>query len=201
MKKELFPAICLILVWMMLFCGVFVLAQYTANPAKAATSQNVDVEAVPNYLAITNSPSTWTLNGITGSGVVDVDTVYYSNPLGDTTTPSATVVDGECRFTITNSSSVDIDYFVNCGSFTGGDATMTNSDDGSNGATTYGGYSWYSGMTYSSKVVMKSTGSSALATSQNGASFKWGAEIETRTNAWTGGSSSNATMTISVQAS
>lgn len=171
-----------------------------ATPILAATSQEVEVTATPNYLAISNTPSTWTLNGITGSGVIDVDTVYYSNPLGDTTPPSATVADGECRFTITNSSTVNIDYFVNCGNFTGGDANMTNGDSGANGATSYGGYSWYSGLSYASKVQMDSSGSGALATGQSGASFKWGAEIETQTNAWAGGSSSTATMTISAQA-
>lgn len=167
----------------------------------AATAQTVVVTAEPNYISFANSPGTWTANGITGSGVIDVNTTYYSNPLGDTTPPSATVADGECRFTVTNSSTVNIDYFVNCSDFSGGDADMTNSNTGSNDATSYGGYSWYSGMTYSSKVVMKSSSSDALATGQSGASFKWGAEIKTQTDAWAGGSASTADMVISVQAS
>ena len=191
MKKRI--AICLILA--LALVGLF------ATPTFGATSQDVTVTATPEYIAISNSPSTWTLNGITGSGVIAVDTVYYANPLGDTTTPSATVVDGECRFTITNSSTVAIDLTVNCGNFTGGDANMTNSDTGANGATSYGGYSWYSGMTYSGKVIMKSTGSDVMRDGLAALTdVKWGAEIETQTNAWGGGSSSTATMTISATA-
>lgn len=159
---------------------------------------DVTITATPSYVSFSSAPTTWTLNDITGSGVIAVDTIYYANPLGDTTSPSVTVVDGECQFTWTNDSSVNIDITVNCGSFTGGDAEMTNSGTGSNGATTYGSYSWYSGMTYASKVIVKSSGSDAFyTTSSPGEDKLWGAEIETRTNAWTGGSSSSGTMTIS----
>lgn len=170
-----------------------------AAPVLADDSQDVTITATPLYLAITNDISTWTLNGITGSGTIAPDTVYYSNPLGDTTTPSATVVDGECRFTVTcTAGATTCDLTVNCGDFSGGDANMTNSDDGSNGATSYGGYSWYSGITYASKVVMKTSGSSELYSAglAGGNSLKWGAEIETQTNAWAGGDASTATMTI-----
>ena len=188
LKRKLLPIILSILLLLTI-----------AVPAIAADSQDVTITATPLYLAITNTPNTWTLNGITGAGTISPDTVYYSNPLGDTTTPSTTVVDGECRFTVTCSSgATTCDLTVNCGNFTGGDANMTNSGDGSNGATTYGAYSWYSGMTYASKVVMKASASSELYSTglAADASLKWGAEIETQTNAWSGGSSSTATMTI-----
>lgn len=180
---------------------VLVMVVSLTIPAFADTSQDVTVTATPKYIAITNAPSDWTLNDITGSGKIDVDTVYYSNPGGDTTAPSATVIDDECRFTITNASTVATDVYVNIGDFSGGDANMTNSDsDGSNGATTYGAFSWHSGMTYASKVVAKTTGSAVLkdglAATTN---IKWGAEIETQTDAWTGGGASTATMTVSVQ--
>lgn len=169
-------------------------------PAFAATSEDVTVTATPKYIAITNDPDTWTLNGITGGGKIDINTTYYSNPLGDTTAPSATVVDGECRFTMTNSSTVATDMYVNSGNFTGGSANMTNSDTGSNGATAYGGYSWHSGILYASKVIMKTTGSAVLKDGLAATTdMKWGAEILTQTDAWTGGTSSTATMTVSVQ--
>lgn len=168
-----------------------------AAPVMAATSQEVTITATPNYVSISNTPATWTLNDAAGGGgLIDTDTVYYSNPLGDTTPPSATVVDGECRFTLTNTSGPDIDIYTHCDDFTGGDANMTNSDDGSNGATSFGAYSWYSGLTYASKVVMKTTTSDILYNEYSGASLKWGMEVETRTNAWTGASSSTANMTI-----
>lgn len=171
-----------------------------AVPAWAATSQDVLVTAAPAYVSVTNAPSTWTLNGLTGSGKIAPDTIYYANPGGDTVAPSATVIDGECNFTLTDGSSVSIDIYVNCDDFSGGDANMTNSNLGTNGATEYGAYSWYSGMTYSGKVIMKSSASSVLKSSHTG-NIKWGAEIETQTNDWAGGSSSSANMTISVQAS
>lgn len=169
--------------------------------ALADTSQDVDVYATWSYATIANSPGNWTLNGITGNSLIAVDTVYYANPLGDTTTPSATVVDGECRFTLDpTGSSVALDVYVNFGDFSGGDTNMTNSNDGSNGASTYGAYSWYSGLTYANKVVAKSSGSDILKNEHSySASLLWGAEIETQTGAPAGDDGGSATMTISVQ--
>jgi len=166
-----------------------------------AMATDITITATPSYISFSSTPTTWTLNGITGSGVIATDITYYANPLGDTTPPGTTVADGECQFTWTNDSSVNIAITVNCGSFTGGDATMTNSGTGSNGATSYGAYSWYSGMTYANKVVVKSSGSDALYTTTTpGEDKKWGAEILTRTDAWTGGTSSTAIMTITATA-
>ena len=162
-------------------------------PVFAATSAEVTVTATPSYIAITNSPNTWTINGIAGSSVILPDTIYYAKGgANETTAPSSTVLDTECYFTVTNSSSVNIDLTVTCGDFTGGGADMTNSDDGSNGATTYGMFCWYEGMTYASKVVVKSAASTAMITNVAPATTEldWGVEIETRTNAWTSGTSS-----------
>lgn len=146
---------------------------------------------------ISNTPSTWTLNGITGNSTINPDTVYYSNPNGDTTPPNSTVANGDCRFTVTNDGSAAVDLVVDCSNFSGGSANMANSGTGSNGATSYGGYAWYSGMTYSSKVVMKTTGSDTLYSNlAASATLKWGAEIETQTDSFGGGSSSSATLTI-----
>lgn len=183
-----------------LFMAMVMLLVLVPVTALADTSQDVTVSATWSYATIANSPSTWTLNGITGSSLITVDTVYYANPLGDTTPPSATVLDAECRFTLDpTGSSVALDVYANCGNFTGGTTNMTNSGTGSNGATSYGAYSWYSGMTYSSKVVMAESGSSILKNEQAyGASLKWGAEIETQTNAPSGDDGGNATMVISV---
>ena len=170
----------------------------TAAIPSLVQATDITVTATPSYISFSSAPTTWTLNGITGSSKIDVNTTYYANPLGDTTQPSSTVADGECQFTWTNDSSVNIEVTVNCGSFTGGDADMTNSNSGSNGATNYGAYSWYSGMTYANKKIVKSSGSDVLYTTASpGEDKKWGAEITTRTNSWTGSSNSTATMTIS----
>jgi len=171
-----------------------------ASYAFAATSQDVTVTATPAYIELTNSPSTWTLNGITGDSVIEPDTVYYANPLGDTTVPSGTVVDGECNFTATNTanSTVSVDLDVDCGNFTGGDANMTNSGTGANGATSYGAYSWNSGDTYpAGRTIMKSSASAEFYTGlATNTAIKWGCEIETQADAWAGGSSSTTTMTV-----
>jgi hypothetical protein len=57
-------------------------------------------------------------------------------------------------------------------------------------------------MTYSSgKVVLKSTGSAALKEDLGEATtIKWGAVIETRSNAWAASGASTATMTITATA-
>ncbi|MBI2832055.1 MAG: hypothetical protein HYX79_07345 [Chloroflexi bacterium] len=173
-----------------------------AGSAKADTTADVTVTAVPSFIAITNSPNTWTINGITGSGVIATSTTYYTNPLGDTTAPSATVVDGECRFTVTNTSTVAIDLTVNMGNFTGGDA-MTNGDTGSAGGTSYGAYAWVSGATYATeKQILKSAASTAIKTSLAASTnIKWGISLSTRTTAWSTGDTQTATATITATAS
>lgn len=167
----------------------------TPSVAFAATSADVTVTGTPSFIAITGT-DTWTINGLTGNSRLYIDTTYYSNPLGDTTSPSATVVDGECKFTVTNASStVPLTLTVNIANFTGGDAS-TNSNSGSNGATSYGAYTYYSGMTYTNKVVAKTTGSSALITNWTGSTLKWGIELKTQSNAWTTGTAMSTTATI-----
>jgi len=111
------------------------------------------------------------------------------------------VVDGECRFTITNTSSVATDLTVNFPHFTGGDA-MQNSDDGIAGVGEFGAYSYCTGMTYSTgKVVAANSGSgvmkNALAATTN---IKWGLTITTQTDVWTSGTSMTSTVVITATA-
>jgi hypothetical protein len=196
MKKKgmMYKILCIVLL------GVMSLTLALPSVALAADSANVTVTAQALFLSITNTPNTWTVNGIAGAGTVLVDTIYYANPLGDTTAPSATVLDAECLFNVSNHvSGTPCDLTVTWGSFTGGDTTMTNSDNaGENGATTYGAFGYYSGLAMANKVVIKSTGSSELYDTglAAGASLKWGVQIETRTNDWTGAGASTATITI-----
>lgn len=172
----------------------------TALPALAATSQDVTVTATPSFISISNSPGTWTIGGITGSGKILPNTVYYSNPLGDTTSPSTTVVDGECRFTLTNTSTVAIDLTVNFPNHTGGDAS-TNSNLGTNDTTKFGAYSYFSGVLFANKVIAKASSSdvtySNLAATTN---IKWGLMYKSQSNDWTSGSAMSSTVTISAAA-
>lgn len=169
--------------------------------AFAADHAHVTVTAKALFLSITNTPNTWTINGIVGSGSIAVDTIYWSNPQGETTTPtSGSVAANECQFNVSNhASGTACDLTLTMGAFTGGDTTMTNSDSaGENGATTYGAFGYYEGLAMASKVVIKSTGSAKLYSSglAAGASLNWGVQIETRTNAWTGGGASTADLVI-----
>ena len=172
-------------------------------PALAATSQDVTVTATPSYIAISNDPATWSVGDVAAGTTarLTINTAYYSNPLGATTVPSDPVVDGECRFTLTNTSSVAIDLTVNIVHFTGGDA-MQNGDTGSAGVGSFGSYTYCTGMTYSTgKVICKNSGSTvlkdALAATTN---IKWGIMLTTQTDAWTSGSAMSSTATITATA-
>jgi len=182
-----------------------------AGNAFAASSVGVTVTADPLFLSITNLPTTWTINGLGGgteSGQIAVNTTYYANPIpnaDDTTPPSATVLGTECYFEVTNAAGAETcDLTVTWGAFTGGGADMTNSDLGTNDTTKYGAYCWYSGMTTyaSSKVPVKTSASTKMYTTGLAAAgtLKWGVEIKTRTNDWTGGTASTSTLTITATA-
>lgn len=179
-----------------------VLVMLPVVPALAASDDDITVTVTPAFLSIVISPDTWVPNDIVGDGVtpkgsVAPDTVYYANPLGDATVPSDPVVDGECRFTITNTSSVATDVTVNFPNHSGGDAS-TNSNNGANGATTFGAYSYFSSDNFSTdKVVAQASGSAAaytnLAATTN---ILFGLMYETQTDAWT--SATNMVSTVNV---
>jgi hypothetical protein len=165
--------------------------------AFAATSADVSITGEPTYIAITGADS-WTINlGTNGDGKMDIATTYYSNPLGCNLSPSDPVVDGQCKFTVTNASSnVPLTLTVNILDFTGGDA-MANSNSGSGGVGTYGAYVYCTGMTYSSgKVVAQATGSAPLKTNFTDGTLKWGITIATQTDVWTSPTAETTTATI-----
>jgi hypothetical protein len=152
--------------------------------AFAATSAQVDVTAHPSILSISNSPATWEVNGITtpGSKIVK-NTTYYANPLGDTTAPSATVVDGECRFTLTNDGDVNVDVNIAMSDL----GAMTNGGGGyaSNGATSFGASAYISGLAWPGAAVTLTTGGGAFETAFAPGSVKWGVALLTQTDSFT----------------
>lgn len=181
---------------------VLALMSVGTMPALAAPSDNITVTVTPAFLSISIAPDTWAPNDIVGDnvtpkGTTAPDTVYYANPLGDATIPSDPVVDGECRFTITNTSSVATDITVNFPDHTGGDAS-TNSNLGTNGATTFGAYSYCTGMPYSTdKVIAKVTGSDPMKTNLGATTnLKFGLTYETQTNAWTVATAMASTVNV-----
>jgi hypothetical protein len=171
-------------------------------PVAAATTATVTVTAVPSYVAISDNVSTWTLNGLQGSGVLAVDTFYYSKATGpDTTVFTSNIQTAECRDEITNTSTVNINLKADISNFIGGVA-MNNSDDGSNTSATFGAYVCESGVDWATAVVMKTTGSDTFWTSSSaGDDIHLAFGVETQTDAWTDGASKEATITITATAS
>lgn len=154
----------------------------------------------PAYVAISVSPDTWTINGLTGDNITSSNTVYYSNPLGDTTSPTtggAGADDSECNFTITNTSNVVTDIKVTMSDVAGGSDTEANSDNGTNGVNYFGAKSYFSGQTSGQWVVVKASGSdvgkASLGATTN---IKFGLRIQTQSNDYTGSSDSTATITV-----
>ena len=183
---------------------VLVLSLTITIPALAATAQNVTVTATPAFIGIANAPGDWDINDLVGVGVkgfIAPDTVYYSNPLGDCTVPSDDVVDGECRFTITNTSTIVTDLTVNFPNHAGGDAS-TNSDLGTNDTTKFGAYSYCTGMTYSTgKVIAKTAASDAMKEDLGATTnIKWGLTYESQSDAWTAGTAMTSTVVITATA-
>ena len=162
----------------------------------AATTATITVTNTPQYIAITVAPTTWTINGLTGNSHALVNTTYYSNPLGDTTAPSATVVDGECNFTLTNTANVATDITFNWGDMSGGSDNSTNGNTGTAGTTTFGAYSYVSGVALTSKVLCKSSASGiAIANLAATTNKKFGFLIAEQTNAWSGSTAATSTIT------
>jgi hypothetical protein len=180
--------------------AVLILALGLASPALAVTTAVVTVTGTPAYVAITISPTTYTINSDnSGSSVMAINTTYYSNPLGGTTAPTSTVADAACDFTITNTASIATDLTGNMSDGSGGSNPMTNVNGATAGASSYSAYAYYSGETFASIVLLKSSAStlgnfkSNLAATTN---IKVGFQFSTQTGAWTGGTGSTYTLTI-----
>jgi hypothetical protein len=173
------------------------------SPVSAATTAVVTVTGTPAYISITIAPTTYTINSDTGGNSgMNPSTTYYSNPLGSTTSPSATVVDGECDFTITNTSTtIATDLTGNMSDGSGGSNPMANVNGAAAGAASYSAYAYFSGETFASKVLLKSSGSTLKNFSATGGlaaatNLKVGFQFSTQTGAWTGGVGSTYTLTI-----
>jgi len=165
------------------------------SSALAATSADVEVTATPAFISISNAPGDWTVNGLTGNSLIAPATTYYSNPLGDTTSPTVGgAEDGECRFTVTNTSNVAIDLTVVFPDMKNGDASA-NSDTGSGGVGTFGAKTYFTGQASGAWIVAKKAGSdvgySDLAATTD---IKWGLVYASQTNAFTMGDAMTNTV-------
>ena len=171
-------------------------------PSMAATTAVVTVTYQPRFIGISIDPTTWTINGITGDSLIDTSTTYYSNPLGDTTSPTVGgAVDAECRFTITNTSNVHIDIKVTSADAAGGTDPMDNNNDGTADVGKYGAKSYFTGQLAAAWVVSKSAATGiALADLGETTNIKCGLIIATQTDAWAGGTQSTFTSTFAATA-
>lgn len=143
--KKLFAIALVAMVLALSLVGLF------AVPA-AAADQSITVTATGYYLAFTFTGGNWTMNS---GNPIPVNTWRYSNPLGETTTPSNPVVDGECTHTVTNTGDVALDVTVKWADMTGTGSPWTNSDNGSNGSMIFGAKAQQSGSNWSSAVIAK----------------------------------------------
>ena len=190
--KELFKKK-LVLITMVAMMLIGILAPMSTL---AATTATITVTNTPQYIAITIDHTTWTVNGLTGNSHVLSSTTYYSNPLGDTVAPSTTVLDTECYFTLTNTANVATDITFNWSDMSAGSDNSTNGNTGTAGATSFGAYSYVTGIAIASKVLCKSS-ASGIAIANLGATTnkKFGFQINEQTNAWSGATGATSTIT------
>ena len=170
-----------------------------AVPIFADTSDTVSVTATPAFISISVSPDTYDIGG--SGATIEPNTTYYACGLAgnESTPPGATVNDEDCEFTITNTSTVDIEITVNFPHFTGGDA-MQNSGGGytSNGASDFGVSGYASGASWpGGAVTFANSGSGVFLDAFSDASKKFGWALLTQTDAWSSGTAMTSTVTVS----
>lgn len=191
----------LVLVTFVLVIGM-VVGMTVPTMAAPTTTAVVTVTNTTQFISISNNVSTYNFNA-TGAAHLGVlpSTTYYSNPAGQTTAPASTVADGDCAFDVTDASSVAVDIVANSSDFTAGSDQSTNGNTGTAGTTTYGAYTYVSGIAYSAKVLCKSSGSgTAISNLGATASKYWGFEIHEQTSAWSGTTAGQFTITLTASA-
>jgi hypothetical protein len=126
---------------LLVFGGVVGGVVTQAEGIEAATSANITISATPAYVAMNLTLTTWTVNGITGDGVMRTSQIYLANPEGDRADPGVTINDSSCRFTLGNPGSVNMTTTINWAHFTGLGAPMLNADAAAPAATAFAGFS------------------------------------------------------------
>jgi hypothetical protein len=179
---------------------------YIAVPASAATTATITVTSTPAFIGISIAQNTWTVNGIDGNTFSNINTTYYSNATGasgDVTAPENPVVDGDCYFTMANTSTIPTNITANMVDFTGGDASANiNTGYATNGAGTYGASTYISGAAWpAAAVILKSAASAAMKASLAASTaLKFGVAIKTQSGAWAAGTGMTSTITVTATA-
>jgi len=160
-----------------------------ALPINAATTADVTVTATPEYLAITNDTSNWTI------GAIAENTTKWWTPTG--VAPAEPFVDGDMNATITNAGSVTSDVDIKCAAgFTGG-VGWTMSLDTSPAADEVNLRAGITGTADEAGMVQVITTSTDLKTSLAAAgTIKWCMELETGT--FTDGVAKSGTVRLTI---
>jgi hypothetical protein len=176
-----------------------VLVASFAVPAFAATTADVTVTATPAYVSLSlGAVTTWPINGVFGGdSKIRPSTTYYANPTGDTTEPTATVVDGDCRFTFTNDGNVAIDIKRNFADFAGIVMTNINTGYANNGATAFGASGYASDAAWPGGAVIFKNAASGVFITNLAATFtkKWGVALKTQSDPFASATSMTSTIT------
>ena len=174
-----------------------VLLVLPAGGVFAASTATVNVTATPSMIEISINNPDWTINGISGTGLLDVDTFYYSQASqSETTIFGEPVSAANCRNLVTNSSTVDITLKADMANFSSGDA-MTNAGDGANAANVYAAFVQAAGSNWSTAQIMETTGSTVFWTSSSpGEDIEVAFGVETQTGAWGSGTSMTSSILL-----
>ena len=158
---------------------------YAENSAGASYGTEVEFDTLTACAEdIANTPATENL------GTLATNTTYYANG----SAPSNPVVDGECTFTITNSSGGAVDITIKATDFTGGNGwTLTS---GAPGSDTTRMTAYYSGLNPASGVVLTTSYQAFITALADSGTKKWDFKLESP-SAFTDGVSKSSTITVS----
>jgi|GEM_PF-1611224 len=180
-----------------------VLAVSAAVPAFAfSTTADVTVSATPAIVSISNDPSAWTMNDSTatagGDNVIRKATTYYSNDAGNLIAPAATVIDADCRFTVTNDGTVPVDIAIDMADFVGGLDPMVNSDLGTADVGKFGAKAYVSGGSNAGTPITVAGVADVIANlpDSTGNTKKWGLIVATQTDDFTDATLTDSAVTL-----
>jgi len=159
-----------------------------ADDADNITGYLEELDLQESASDISNTPSTLDLDTVYSLEALAPSSTYYANG----NVPSNPIEDGECTFTVTNSSGAAVDIDVKATNFTGGVGwTLTSGVPGENTVrmTTY-----YSGQDPASGVVVTTGDQAFISALADSATLKWDFKLETGT--FTDGVQKTSTITL-----
>lgn len=159
----------------------------SGNRRMTAYIENIDLNEGGATPDISNTPATYSF------GVVNASSTYYAAG----SAPSNPVEDGDCTFTITNSSGAAVDLTIEADNWTGGDGwTLTGSSPGSGQVRMI---AYYSGQNPASGVTLTTSPQSFYSSLADSSTLKWDFSLET--GGFTDGVIKDTTITLTASLS